>query len=897
MVRNLEVHEHMAYTLLREAGIPTPPFWVAKTSDEAAILAKNLNTKDLVLKAQVLAGGRAKGQFKGSNVSGVVMCDTIEQVKELTDSMIGKVLVTKQTGAAGKICNSVMVTTRMFPRKEFYMAVMLERTFDGPIIIVSKQGGVNIEDVAVTNPEAVAYIPIDVRKGLTPEQANSVADKLGLTGNSKEIASLVASNLYDLFVEKDALLLEINPFAEDICGEYYALDCKCKFDDSAEFRQKELFALKDTTQMDPKEVEAEKYNLNYIALDGNIGCMVNGAGLAMATMDIIKLYGGMPANFLDVGGTATVETVTEGFKILSSDPNVEAILVNIFGGIMRCDIIAQGIIDATKQLNLNIPIITRLQGTNVDKAKQLILDAKLKVISVDDFAQAAETSVKLASMMNIAKSSDLDITFSEVLRNVLRVGNVKPGWGPRGAKAVNLPQSTAVTQAKMATMLSRAISLAESLGRLSSPKILACNTSLIKQPARNLNVHEHISYSLLNEAGVPTPKFGVAKTPDEAAKLAADLKTKDIVLKAQVLAGGRGKGHFKGTSVSGVKMCETPEEAKSLAGQMLGKLLITKQTGEGGRICNAVMVTQRMFPRKEYYLAVMMERAFGGPVIIASSQGGVNIEEVAATNPSAIMYEPIDINKGITKEQAERIVVKLGLDNVKDYISNIIINLYQMFLKKDALLLEVNPLAEDINGNYFALDCKCRFDDNAEFRQKGLFNLRDWTQEDPKEVEAAKFDLNYIALDGNIGCMVNGAGLAMATMDIIKLHGGEPANFLDVGGGASTSAVKEAFKIITSDPRVHALLVNIFGGIMRCDVIAEGIIAATKELSLKIPVVVRLQGTNVDEAKALIANAGLKIVPIDDLDEAARVAVKLSTIVKLAQSENLSVNFEIPAIS
>ncbi|XP_018314954.1 succinate--CoA ligase [ADP-forming] subunit beta, mitochondrial-like [Mycetomoellerius zeteki] len=412
IVRNLEVHEHMAYTLLREAGIPTPPFWVAKTSDEAASLAKNLNTKDLVLKAQVLAGGRGKGQFKDSNVSGVVMCDTIEQVKELADSMIGKVLVTKQTGAAGKICNSVMVTTRMFPRKEYYMAVMLERTFDGPVIIVSKQGGVNIEDVAATNPEAVAYVPIDVKKGLTPEQANSVADKLGLTGNSKEIASIVASNLYDLFVEKDALLLEINPFAEDICGEYYALDCKCKFDDSADFRQKELFALKDTTQMDPKEVEAEKYNLNYIALDGNIGCMVNGAGLAMATMDIIKLYGGKPANFLDVGGTATVETVTEGFKILSSDPNVEAILVNIFGGIMRCDIIAQGIIDATKQLNLNVPIITRLQGTNVDKAKQLILDAKLKVISVDDFAQAAETSVKLASMMNIAKSSDLDITFS-----------------------------------------------------------------------------------------------------------------------------------------------------------------------------------------------------------------------------------------------------------------------------------------------------------------------------------------------------------------------------------------------------------------------------------------------------------------------------------------------------
>ncbi|XP_033231594.1 succinate--CoA ligase [ADP-forming] subunit beta, mitochondrial-like [Belonocnema kinseyi] len=333
--------------------------------------------------------------------------------------------------------------------------------------------------------------------------------------------------------------------------------------------------------------------------------------------------------------------------------------------------------------------------------------------------------------------------------------------------------------------------------------ILSCRTNLSKQQVRNLNVHEHISYSLLNEAGIPTPKFGVAKSPEEAAKIAADLKTKDIVLKAQVLAGGRGKGHFKGTNISGVKMCETPDEAKHLASKMLGKLLITKQTGEAGRICNAVMITQRKFPRKEYYLAVMMERAFGGPVIIASSQGGVNIEEVAATNPDAIMYEPIDIEKGITKEQAARIVTKLGLDSIKDSISKMIINLYAMFIKKDALLLEVNPLAEDINGEYFALDCKCRFDDNAEFRQKPLFSLRDWTQEDPKEVEAAKFDLNYIALDGNIGCMVNGAGLAMATMDIIKLHGGEPANFLDVGGGATASAVKEAFKIITSDPRVR----------------------------------------------------------------------------------------------
>ncbi|XP_047344001.1 succinate--CoA ligase [ADP-forming] subunit beta, mitochondrial isoform X1 [Vespa velutina] len=834
-LRYLNLHENIAYSLLKEAGIPTPPFGVAKTPDEAAKIATELKSQDLVVKAQVLTGGRGKGHFQNTDVSGVVMCESAEKVKQISEIMIGKLLITKQTGAAGRICNSVMVTTRMFPRKEYYLSIMLERTFNGIVVIASSKGGVNIEEIAATDPEALLYVPVDIIKGLTSEQINCIIQKLGVKGKGKDIVSLIICNLYELFLETDALLIEINPLAEDICGEYYALDCKCNFDDSSKFRQKKLFALEDWSQKDPNEARARKFDLNYIQLDGIVGCMVNGAGLAMATMDLISFHGVRPANFLDVGGSATKETIIEAFTIITTDPKVLAIFVNIFGGIMRCDIIAEGIIAATKELQTNIPIIIRLEK---------------------------ETSRKAGTQ-----------------------------WRNQHLVAVYCQHFT-----KMATMLSRTISLAECLTRLNGSKILACKSNL-KQTIRNLNVHEHISYSLLNEAGVPTPKFGVAKTPDEAGKLAADLKTKDIVLKAQVLAGGRGKGHFKDSNISGVKMCETPEEAKALASQMLGKLLITKQTGEGGRICNAVMVTQRMFPRKEYYLAVMMERAFGGPVIIASSQGGVNIEEVAATNPSAIMYEPIDINKGITKEQAERIVTKLGLQNVKDYISKIIMNLYQMFLKKDALLLEVNPLAEDINGNYFALDCKCRFDDNAEFRQKQLFGLRDWTQEDSKEVEAAKFDLNYIALDGNIGCMVNGAGLAMATMDIIKLHGGEPANFLDVGGGATTSAVKEAFKIITSDSRVHALLVNIFGGIMRCDVIAEGIIAATKELSLKIPVVVRLQGTNVDEAKALIANAGLKIVPIDDLDEAARVAVKLSTIVKLAQSENLSVNFEIPAIS
>jgi len=275
---------------------------------------------------------------------------------------------------------------------------------------------------------------------------------------------------------------------------------------------------------------------------------------------------------------------------------------------------------------------------------------------------------------------------------------------------------------------------------------------------------------------------------------------------------------------------------------MIGQYLVTKQTGEAGRICNSVMITERKFPRKEYYIAVMMERAFAGPVVIASSQGGVNIEDVAAENPDAIHYEPVNIMEGLTESQAEKVTEKLGLSgDRKARTVDMLFRLYDLFVKKDALLIEVNPYAEDTEGNYFCLDAKFRFDDNADFRQKEVFALRDWTQEDEKEVNASKYNLNYVALDGDIGCLVNGAGLAMATMDIIKLHGGSPANFLDVGGGATAQTVKEAFKIITADPKVHAILVNIFGGIMRCDVIAEGIVAAAMDLNLKVPIVCRLQ--------------------------------------------------------
>ncbi|KAI5713899.1 hypothetical protein M8J76_007418 [Diaphorina citri] len=442
-------------------------------------------------------------------------------------------------------------------------------------------------------------------------------------------------------------------------------------------------------------------------------------------------------------------------------------------------------------------------------------------------------------------------------------------------------------------MLSRSVTVLENVAKNTSLKALSAAPSWSQQK-RNLNVHEHVSYTLLKEGGIPVPPFGVAKTKKEAGEIAKKLNIKDIVLKAQVLAGGRGKGAFKGGLKGGVKMVDTPEEAEEVAGKMIGDYLITKQTGEKGRICNAVMVTERKYPRKEYYFAFMMERSFAGPVLIASSQGGVNIEEVAAENPSAILYEPVDITVGITKEQALKVADAVGLKAKRDITAEMLIKMYTLFISKDASLIEINPYAEDATGNFFGLDAKMRFDDNAEFRQKALFDLRDWSQEDAKEVEAAKHSLNYIALDGSIGCLVNGAGLAMATMDIIKLHGGEPANFLDVGGGATAAQVKEAFKIITADPKVCAIMVNIFGGIMRCDVIAEGIIAAAQELSLKIPIICRLQGTNVDDAKVLIASAAMKILPCDNLDEAARLAVKLSSIVGLARAAKMEVNFEIP---
>ncbi|XP_077553980.1 succinyl-coenzyme A synthetase beta subunit, ADP-forming [Haemaphysalis longicornis] len=446
----------------------------------------------------------------------------------------------------------------------------------------------------------------------------------------------------------------------------------------------------------------------------------------------------------------------------------------------------------------------------------------------------------------------------------------------------------------MATFLQRTVRIA---GKIALQRNLK-----VKQDAlagwvqrRNLNLHENVSMTLLQENGVNVPKFGVASSPEEAEEVAKRLGSSDVVVKALVLAGGRGKGTFDSGLKGGVKMAYSPSEAKQLSAQMLGHTLRTKQTGEKGIKVNKVMITERLYNRREYYFALMMEREFNGPVVVASSQGGMNIEEVAKENPEAIIKFPIDINSGIDRQRTADLVKGLGFHPASiDGAVDLIENLYKVFVKYDATLIEINPLIEDNNNIVYCLDAKCRFDDNAVFRQPALFDLRDWTQQDVREKQAHESNLNYISLDGDIGCLVNGAGLAMATMDIIKLHGGSPANFLDVGGGATAKQVTEAFRLITSDQKVQAILVNIFGGIMRCDVIAEGVIQAAETLELKIPIVVRLQGTQVDEAKALIATSKLKILACDNLDEAAKMVVRLSTIVGLARSAAVDVKFELP---
>jgi len=390
-----------------------------------------------------------------------------------------------------------------------------------------------------------------------------------------------------------------------------------------------------------------------------------------------------------------------------------------------------------------------------------------------------------------------------------------------------------------------------------------------------MNIHEYQAKELLQKFGAATPPGKVASTPEEAEQIARELATNDLVVKAQVHAGGRGKGTFANGFKGGVHLVTSPAEARNVAGQMLGQVLVTHQTGAAGRLVNKVLVAESVEIEREIYFAVLLDRATAAPLIVASTEGGVEIETVAEKSPEKIMREPIDPLAGLQSFQTRKLAKQLGFksDQIKP-AAKLFSALYRTFIESDCSMVEVNPLVVTKKGEVLALDAKFNFDDNALYRHPEVAALRDTAEEDPREVDASKHGLNYIGLDGNIACLVNGAGLAMATMDIIKFYGGSPANFLDVGGGATEEQVTEAFKLLVSDANVKAILVNIFGGIMKCDVIAQGIINAVKAVKLPVPLVVRLEGTNVDAGKKLIAESGLAVIAADDLADAAQKVVK-----------------------
>ncbi|GHD59555.1 succinate--CoA ligase [ADP-forming] subunit beta [Thalassobaculum fulvum] len=383
-----------------------------------------------------------------------------------------------------------------------------------------------------------------------------------------------------------------------------------------------------------------------------------------------------------------------------------------------------------------------------------------------------------------------------------------------------------------------------------------------------MNIHEYQAKALLAKFGVAVPRGGVAFTPDEAVKAAEQLGGPVWVVKAQIHAGGRGKG-------GGVKVVKSLDAVKAEAERMLGMTLVTHQTGPEGKEVKRLYVEDGCDIARELYLSLLVDRGTGRVTVIASTEGGMDIEEVAAHTPEKILTVPIDPVTGMSGHYARRIAFGLGLEGKQVSAAvKFLTALYKSFVDLDASLMEINPLVVTGAGDVMALDAKMNFDDNALFRHPDIAELRDEDEEDPAELEAGKYELNYVKLDGNIGCMVNGAGLAMATMDIIKLVGGEPANFLDVGGGATKERVTAAFKIILSDKNVEGILVNIFGGIMRCDVIAEGVVAAAREVSLHVPLVVRLEGTNVELGKQILADSGLPIVSADNLGDAAEKIVK-----------------------
>ena len=401
-----------------------------------------------------------------------------------------------------------------------------------------------------------------------------------------------------------------------------------------------------------------------------------------------------------------------------------------------------------------------------------------------------------------------------------------------------------------------------------------------------MNIHEYQARELLQRFGVATPRGKVASTPEEAEQVARELgdvaepgyppgaKRVDLVVKAQIHAGGRGKGTFTNGFKGGVHVCKSPGEARELAAKMLGQTLVTHQTGPAGRVVNKVLVTESADIAREVYFAILLDRASAAPLIVASTEGGVEIETVAANLPEKIIRERVDPLAGLQAFQTRKLAKQLKFELPQSKAAaKLFDGLYRTFIACDCSMVEVNPLVVTTKGEVLALDAKFNFDDNALYRHPEIAAMRDIAEEDPREVEASEHGLNYVSLDGNIACLVNGAGLAMATMDIIKFYGGSPANFLDVGGGATEEQVTEAFKILIADKNVKAILVNIFGGIMRCDVIAQGIINAMETVHLPVPLVVRLEGTNVEAGKKLIAESGLAVMAADDLADAAQKVV------------------------
>jgi succinyl-CoA synthetase beta subunit len=394
-----------------------------------------------------------------------------------------------------------------------------------------------------------------------------------------------------------------------------------------------------------------------------------------------------------------------------------------------------------------------------------------------------------------------------------------------------------------------------------------------------MNIHEYQARELLQKFGVATPRGKVASTPEEAERAARELgdvaATGGLVVKAQIHAGGRGKGTFANGFKGGVHLCKSPAEVRDLAAKMLGQTLVTHQTGPTGRVVNKVLVAESAEIAREIYFAILLDRATAALLIVASTEGGVEIETVAAKSPEKIIRESIDPLAGLQPFQTRKLAKQLSFEPTQTKAaSKLFDGLFRTFIGCDCSMVEINPLVVTTKGEVLALDAKFNFDDNALYRHPEIAAMRDIAEEDPREVEASKHDLNYIGLDGNIACLVNGAGLAMATMDIIKFYGGSPANFLDVGGGATEEQVTEAFKILIADRNVKAILVNIFGGIMKCDVIAQGIINAAKTVKLSVPLVVRLEGTNVEKGKQLLKASGVMLITADDLADAAQKAVK-----------------------